>query len=907
MTVSTKEQILSYLAEKSKQFSKQNRILQTAGSISDALFISRNLASQYLNEMVKENKLIKINSRPVGFLHRASVEKNYGCRLTEDTYQNLDEFLMTLNYTCQKERDFVKAVGHAGSLGYCIDQCRAAVGYPDFGIPILLYGEAGTGKHFLLDLMVEYAVNLEIIERGKKAVCIDCNDYQKKPSVFWEKLMGAESGDGYGKGWLAEAQDSLMMIENIDCLMASIQEVLPLLIEKAREKRVRLAFTSTVAPDQFMLSVLLRYIPIIVRIPALEERSQEEREELIISFFQKESLNFKKEIKISQRVLQAFSENRFKGNIREMKNDISICCANALMQRADAEEIHVFLYHLPEGMITSLPVEGSSGEEQSMIPISRYKRGENMDQYLNLLKNMVLLKAEYEENHNWNRYMNQMYAQVKAYYNFLVFQRGSTNVRSEAIRLVLESVIDYIEKKYNITLSVNWGLIIAKLICQQIQDSFQIMQWEKQYGQELLVIYKGIRERFTKAAVVADDFTDTLKENLDLEVSLAVRILLMLEINQYSKKIVINENAGLIICHGYSTASSIADSVNSILNEKVFEAIDMPFDSQVEQVVLALQQRLRKMTGIKNVFLLIDTGSLAEIDAYMGEVPGITLGILTNVSTAMALSIGTAMMTGEEMEVVMREVAEEMKPTYRIIKNREKEPLIIFISESGIQAAERMKKLFDGSLTRMFPIQTLAFDYYRLVKNGRSDEIFEKYNVLCVIGSFDSGMDGLPYIGLEDIISRKSMGILEDVFLDYMDENEIEKFKANFLKRFSLENVVQYLTILNADVLLNMVEEAREMMQNRMNCRFSGRTLSGLYIHICCLTERLVTKAEIQTYGDPDFAKEQAGFIQIMSESFDAICSHYGIVLPVSEIAYVFDYIKNDIRIKQNKKRKEQG
>ena len=39
----------------------------------------------------------------------------------------------------------------------------------------------------------------------------------------------------------------------------------------------------------------------------------------------------------------------------------------------------------------------------------------------------------------------------------------------------------------------------------------------------------------------------------------------------------------LIICHGYSTASSIADVVNRVLGNQVFQAIDMPLDTGPEK------------------------------------------------------------------------------------------------------------------------------------------------------------------------------------------------------------------------------------------------------------------------------------------------------------------------------------
>ena len=70
MTGNTKNQIGKLLTEKSREFSGNNRIELTAKNIGDDLYISRNLASQYLNELVKEEKAVKINSWPICFLSR---------------------------------------------------------------------------------------------------------------------------------------------------------------------------------------------------------------------------------------------------------------------------------------------------------------------------------------------------------------------------------------------------------------------------------------------------------------------------------------------------------------------------------------------------------------------------------------------------------------------------------------------------------------------------------------------------------------------------------------------------------------------------------------------------------------------------------------------------------------------
>ena len=40
----------------------------------------------------------------------------------------------------------------------------------------------------------------------------------------------------------------------------------------------------------------------------------------------------------------------------------------------------------------------------------------------------------------------------------------------------------------------------------------------------------------------------------------------------------------IILAHGYSTASSIADAVNRLLDKYIFDALDMPLDVDSNQI-----------------------------------------------------------------------------------------------------------------------------------------------------------------------------------------------------------------------------------------------------------------------------------------------------------------------------------
>ena len=66
----TKQEILNFLSIKTKQFIQMKYSECDTSAISNFLCLSRSLTSQYLNELVKEELLIKIQERPVIFLNK---------------------------------------------------------------------------------------------------------------------------------------------------------------------------------------------------------------------------------------------------------------------------------------------------------------------------------------------------------------------------------------------------------------------------------------------------------------------------------------------------------------------------------------------------------------------------------------------------------------------------------------------------------------------------------------------------------------------------------------------------------------------------------------------------------------------------------------------------------------------
>ena len=71
----TKDEILAHLDDATRTLAPGSTSAFTTASIANHCNVSRNLASQYLNELVRAGLVVKVNARPVIFLHRRSLER----------------------------------------------------------------------------------------------------------------------------------------------------------------------------------------------------------------------------------------------------------------------------------------------------------------------------------------------------------------------------------------------------------------------------------------------------------------------------------------------------------------------------------------------------------------------------------------------------------------------------------------------------------------------------------------------------------------------------------------------------------------------------------------------------------------------------------------------------------------
>lgn len=93
--MTNKERVFNLIKDLSKDINIKEKKGLTAQEIAKKLNLRRNVASHLLNELYKEGKIIKINTRPVYFLDKEVYEKK--AKEFKETAKTLDSTVKVSN------------------------------------------------------------------------------------------------------------------------------------------------------------------------------------------------------------------------------------------------------------------------------------------------------------------------------------------------------------------------------------------------------------------------------------------------------------------------------------------------------------------------------------------------------------------------------------------------------------------------------------------------------------------------------------------------------------------------------------------------------------------------------------------------------------------------------------------
>ena len=898
------EKLLEYIERNCRQETYEKN---TVEAISQALRIRRNQCALLLRKLVQEEKLIRIEEKPYMYITVPYLKNKKMVNKVQAQYSSLEE---AFQKDCHK--DFEKLVGYEQSLREVVKQCKATIAYPPEGLPLLLYGATGTGKSYIAQLTYEWAINHKILQKEARFITVNCSEYANNPELLTANLFGHVKGaftgaDKDNEGLISLADQGVLFLDEVHELKAECQEKLFLFMDKGiyhrvgdnskwYKSKVRLIFATTEDPERVLLKTLLRRIPMTITIPSLEQRTVQERIELVYRLFCEEETRLQRKIKMSNKVYNVLISNKMPGNVGELKSIVQSCCVNALFDN-EGNELVITLASLHSQVLDRVYEKQIILQDQEEFIFV-----DDLELFYNHEKEIIQLNDEimqvyttYQNDKNIEKLMDDGKQIIQNYFDNLIFRKKETP-QIEYYKRGVQRIFDMVESRYGLKLTNNDILAIAYYLEELSIYNHDIRKWSLHYEENCEDLNQLLEQRYFRAANIGLEICTYLKSYLEVEVYPIVTVLFILYVYNLHSDKRLQQKACVVLAHGFSTASSIANAANRFLGEYIFDAIDMPLHVDSVMMVEKLKIYLGRLENIKELYLLVDMGSLEEI--YKGlNLDKTSIAILNNASTPMAQEIGNGVRMNIPMEELLKNTISNVKASlmYHIEKNQNQPPLILCSCASGYETARKLKSTIEDSIPQNCSIEVQIYNYTELLAQGNKNSVFEQYNVLCVIGTLDPNIKDIKFIGIEDLILGNSASRLNEYFQEYMTDKELVEFNKNILHNFSLSNIMTHLTILNPNTLLEQVADSIDQLQKLMKINLSNRTSFGLYVHICCLIERLVVSKSYETYHEClDFQKEHPLFISYMQRSFKKVEDFYGVQIPIEEITYIYNYVQNN-------------
>lgn len=904
--MSRKDTILETLKrqyELGKLEKKQIRI--ESSDLAEALGYDRSNVSRDLNELVREGKVKKSEGRPVYFWPSEYEAEN------QEKGKNEFSFILGENESLKKN----------------VQQAKAAVLYPPRGLHTLLVGPTGTGKTTFAERMYEYARYMKVIPPTAKFVVFNCAEYAENPQLLMSQMFGHKKGAFTGaqtdKPGLVELADGgMLFLDEIHRLPADGQEMLFLLMDKGiyrrlgeteghRKASVMIIGATTENTDALLLKTFLRRMPMVIKMPSLEERSVMERLQLIEQFFLQEQKNMGALLYVDKEVLLALLTYECSGNVGQLRADIQLICARAFL-----------IFKLQPGS-NRLEVGRKCLPDYIWLDYSQSRIQTN--DLLLFLQNDETFSMEFPGNRVYAEHLDKaeeksICAELSEKYREYKKQ-GKTE---EEIEHVISQEIDRYTKRLLSGYKMENGEkatreSILKVVSPRVYDAvsdalnYASAKLEWKFSDTVLVgmtmHVEALIKRIEKGEAVRDDDIDVmvlkypkelktakiiramLEEELDIEIPFSELGYLTMFLCSESIKQETSKIGLIVVAHGRSTASSMAEVANKILGTKHCKSVDMPLDTSVNDTFEKTRELVEKEDQGKGVILLVDMGSLIWFAEQISEETGREVISMEMVSTIMVIdTLRKILMENHCIKEICTQSGFELDGVSgrkRQRKYREKIKLIVTCI-SGRGTAVRLGEIIRESL-REYGAE-FEFIYMNLLDKK---EVEEKVKAMgdaaprAVVGTVDLGLEEIPFISVEELVTGSGMANLEQIL--FRDERGIEKKNRREKDLIMEEALGRVLNFLDPVKMYACTQRIYKKIILAEKIKDDRRLRLRFIIHVSCMAERVIQNNIFQNHQTEQLRAQYQSLFDTVEAAMAELETFIGVKIPDSECTYLIE------------------
>lgn len=870
----------------------------STGEIADKLSIHRANASSDLNDLCRQGKARKGDGRPVLF-YPAGVEI-------------VEQFRSTASTTV-----FDNVIGSDSSLATPIQQAKAAMMYPPFGLHTLIFGETGVGKTMFAELMYQFGKQSGRLSSSAPFVSFNCADYAKNPHLLTGQIFGIAKGAYTGAdcnqpGLLEKADTGVLFLDEVHRLPPEGQEMMFTFIDKgkfrrlgeagdSREARVLIISATTEDPKSALLDTFTRRISMLIHLPPLKERSMEERLNLINEFFHGESLRIKREIGVSCKAMTSFLLYTCKNNIGQLRSDIQLSCARAFLESTanSCGRIYVSNKIIPQDVKRgsfqlkyyrddvdrllgdcSEVIYTPTGKKNVLGTRDDYVLPENFYELIEQKIESLRQDGVNEENINeivsndidvhFSRLMSKGRSKIKGI--------EVENVVGSEIMTVARAVLDLaIQRLDRPELESNlYGLAFH---ISAIRN--RILQGKPIFNPKLNDVRKQYPKEFTLAIEGARQIEKRLKIELPID-EIGYIAMFYLAGPATEENLESSYKVGLLVMmHGHSAASSIADVANALMNTDIAKSIDMPLTTDPQHVYQHAVKAVKELNQGKGVLLMADMGSLLSFGDLLTQETGIPIKTVPMVSTPLVLEAVRKISLGQKLEDIYTAVMEIN--LYRQDFKRKKAPetsrVIVAACYTGQGSSKIASYLKQNLNLDRINAKIVVIGAVNQEQLRRDIQALEQ-RVLAVVGTIDPGLPGVPYVRVKDVFAPTGLDRLK-----------------NFAERQRVydqitETLASHLSVKDSKQLVETTKVVLERIYYGLAMEIDSDVLIGAMLHVGCMVERLVKGESAPPFKNLDsFIAKYRKELVLVRRELKVLSEMYDIEISDSEAACIIKMV----------------
>ena len=812
LSKNNKERVYEFITTYSLEYEHDEYPRFTTNFLSQKLNMQRTNLSSILNQLVNEGKLIKQKGRPVMY-----------------QYINLSE---------EAEQVFKKLIGYDQSLKDAVAGAKATILYPKGKPSILITAQRGCGAHYFAETVFEFAVKSGVVKNREALLVFDCKAYQENPDYRQKLLFGTEDEVGI----LNQSEDGMLFINHIDMLPAYERRRL-----LSTKERGILICRTDLSVDQEIYHSLQERTDFEIKLPNLNERSMEERFQLIQCFLYDEIKNIGKNLEMDSNILSALLLYESDDNVTGLKKDIHTGCVNCYARKGSSKNkfIEILLSDFPTYVRKGLIYSKTHKEELEELVSEQYvyafthstmlkkqaqKSEEKRDIYQSIDDRKKKYKKQEIEEEEIDTYVSvALKEDFQKHYNEL---SGKISNRSMLENIIANKMIEHVDlflKKAEETFQIKYDEKIMCALCLHMNSALIRNESKQRVSNEEIV---QMTVSYPQEYQLAQEFILETEEvfHTRLNVDEIVFVMMFLLEERVTKK---QQVVTLIAMYGDHSAQEVVKTVNILSNENNTYAFNLPLDQNMKEAYEDFKKEIIRIDQGKGIILIYDMGSLRTMAESIAAETNIDIRFVESPITLIGVACSNKASEEKGIEEIYGYLQENFK-TAAYSRNYDGSNKIVVITSKSEIEAEKIQRFINENMSwNNVKIRRIVAanegQLYSMI-----DSIAEEGEIVGIVGDYDPLLHQYQFIDVNQLMKSEKSNLD-----DYIQtQNELGKTGITETYEYLEENFKE-LDMAKVKVYL---DDFMNKVQDLLKVRLDENKKIGLIIHIVCLLDRIRQK-----------------------------------------------------------------